>query len=149
MLLFPARCHILLYLGLGVGCFSWSEACGVSNLKMDSGTSNAQIAHKSCSTHVVFMLLNTRHKSRLGYWIGTFFFVSLQLADVQLYLWFIPEPVSLHPWMPWPKAWHGAGAVTPLDGSQLLALQLWGLHLGGFCLPKALWREQSLKLDCE
>lgn len=140
MLLFPACCHILFYLGLGVGCFFWSEACGVSNLKMDSDTSYAQIAHKSCSTHAGFMLLNTKHKSRLGHWIVTFFEFAAGRCPGFIFhsslSLLCPLPVSLNPWMLWPKAWHGTGAATPLDGSQLLSLQLWGLHLRGFCLPR-------------
>lgn len=138
MLLFPACCHILLYLGVGVGCLSWSEAWGASDLKMDLDTSSAQIAHKSCSTHAVFMLLNTRHKSRLGYWTGTLFFFFFWVCSWQmsrLYLSFIPEPA-----LPSPCVIESMDAVTqgvtPLDGSQLLSLQLWGLHLWDFCLPR-------------
>lgn len=48
------------------------------------------------------MLLNTRHKSRLGYWIGIFFFWVCSWQMSRLYLPFIP--VSLEPWMLCPKA---------------------------------------------
>lgn len=150
MLLFPACCRILLYLGVGVGCLSWSEAWGASDLKMDLDTSSAQIAHKSCSTHAVFMLLNTRHKSRLGYWTGTlfFFFLSLQLADLQALSFIHPwacSALSLCHWIhgccdPRRNAfgWESAAVPAALGAPPL-----------GFLSAKAPWREQCLKLNCE
>lgn len=153
MLLFPACCHILFYLGLGVGCFFWSEACGVSNLKIDSDTSYAQIAHKSCSTHAGFMLLNTKHKSRLGHWIVTFFWVcSWQMS--RLYLSFIPEPA-----LPSPCVIESMDALTQgmtrnrrgdAFGWESAAVPAaLGAPPQGFLSAKTLWREQCLNLDCE
>lgn len=146
MLLFPACCHILLYLSLGVGCFSWSGACGVSNLKMDLGTSYAQIAHKSCPTHTVFMLLNTRHKSRLGYWIATVFlgfFLSLQLADVQALSFIHPwacSALSLCHWSHRCSDPRMRVSCCPCSS---------GGSTSGLLSAEALWSEQCLKLGCE
>lgn len=157
MLLFPACCHILLYLGVGAGCFSWSEAWGVSDLKMDSDTSNAQIAHKSCSTHAVFMLLKARHKSRLAYWIGALFllfFFEFAAGRCPGFIFhsslslLCPLPVSLNPGMLWPKVWHRTGGDAFGWESAAVPAAL-GAPPRGFLSAKALWREQCLKLDCE